>query len=94
MPDRLVAPVFDVDSSDNPIDTYLPQNGNRGYRVSRYELDLEYKVESNRLTGKAKITAVTMTPAKSRSTDHDSLIAMEATTLPSSVNPYAARTKA
>ncbi|OZC47485.1 peptidase M1 [Rhodococcus sp. WWJCD1] len=56
---RLVAPVFDVDSSDNPIDTYLPQNGNRGYRVSRYELDLEYKVESNRLTGKAKITAVT-----------------------------------
>ena len=42
----------------------------------------------------AKITAVTMTPAKSRSTDYDSLIAMAATTLPSSVKPYAARTKA
>ncbi|WP_435591294.1 M1 family metallopeptidase [Nocardia sp. bgisy118] len=42
-----------------PIDDYLPQNGNRGYRVSRYELELVYKVASNRLTGRAEITAVT-----------------------------------
>ncbi|MEU7139171.1 M1 family metallopeptidase [Nocardia sp. NPDC046473] len=42
-----------------PIDEYLPQNGNRGYRVSRYELDLTYKVASNRLAGRAEITAVT-----------------------------------
>ncbi|MBO0852185.1 MAG: M1 family metallopeptidase [Nocardia sp.] len=42
-----------------PIDDYLPQNGNRGYRVSRYELDLGYRVSSNRLSGKATITAVT-----------------------------------
>ncbi|MEU8897650.1 M1 family metallopeptidase [Nocardia sp. NPDC048505] len=41
-----------------PIDEYLPQNGNRGYRVSRYELDLVYKVASNRLAGRAEITAV------------------------------------
>ncbi|WP_280316137.1 hypothetical protein, partial [Nocardia abscessus] len=26
-----------------PIDDYLPQNGNRGYRVSRYELELSYR---------------------------------------------------
>ncbi|QNG17344.1 M1 family metallopeptidase [Rhodococcus triatomae] len=51
--------------TDTPIDPYLPQNGNRGYRVSRYELDLEYKVASNRLAGKATITAVT-TEARSR----------------------------
>ncbi|MBF6329501.1 M1 family metallopeptidase [Nocardia transvalensis] len=44
---------------EEPIDEYLPQNGNRGYRVSRYELDLEYKVASNRLAGRASITAVT-----------------------------------
>ena len=44
---------------DEPIDPYLPQNGNRGYRVSRYELELTYKVFSNRLAGKAVITAVT-----------------------------------
>jgi aminopeptidase N len=50
---------------DEPLDPYLPQNGNRGYRVSRYELDLTYKVHSNRLTGKATITAVT-TEARSR----------------------------
>ncbi|MGV9411579.1 M1 family metallopeptidase [Nocardia sp. NPDC003693] len=45
--------------AEEPIDDYLPQNGNRGYRVSRYELDLTYKVASNRLAGRAEITAVT-----------------------------------
>ena len=45
--------------SEDPIDPYLPQNGNRGYRVSRYELELQYRVASNRLTGRATITAVT-----------------------------------
>ncbi|NNH73182.1 M1 family metallopeptidase [Nocardia uniformis] len=44
---------------EEPIDEYLPQNGNRGYRVSRYELGLVYKVSSNRLSGRAEITAVT-----------------------------------
>ncbi|WP_280233361.1 M1 family metallopeptidase [Nocardia cyriacigeorgica] len=43
---------------DAPIDEYLPQNGNRGYRVSRYELELIYKVAANRLAGRAEITAV------------------------------------
>ena len=43
------------------IDPYLPNNGNFGYRVSRYELDLEYKVAINRLSGSATITAVTLT---------------------------------
>lgn len=42
------------------IDPYLPRNGNFGYRVSRYELDLEYKVAINRLAGSATITAVTL----------------------------------
>lgn len=42
-------------------DPYLPDSGNSGYRVSRYELDLEYKVHSNRLSGTATITAVTLT---------------------------------
>ena len=31
------------------IDPYLPADGNFGYRVSRYELELEYKVAINRL---------------------------------------------
>jgi aminopeptidase N len=47
-------------SSPPVIDPYLPNNGNFGYRVSRYELELEYKVSSNRLTGSASITAVTL----------------------------------
>ena len=37
-----------------------PKNGNFGYRVSRYELELEYKVAINRLAGSATITAVTL----------------------------------
>jgi aminopeptidase N len=43
------------------IDPYLPTNGNLGYRVSRYELDLEYKVAINRLSGSVTITAATLT---------------------------------
>ena len=42
------------------VDEYLPKNGDPGYRVSRYELDLEYKVSINRLSGSATITAVTL----------------------------------
>ena len=42
------------------IDPYLPHSGNFGYRVSRYDLDLDYKVASNRLSGTATITAVTL----------------------------------
>jgi aminopeptidase N len=42
------------------IDPYLPENGNFGYRVSRYELELEYKVAIHRLSGTATITAVTL----------------------------------
>jgi aminopeptidase N len=39
------------------IDPYLPKNGNPGYRVSQYDLALEYKVAINRLSGSATITA-------------------------------------
>ncbi|MGE2690189.1 M1 family metallopeptidase [Mycolicibacterium pulveris] len=45
-------------STDRIVDPYLPGSGNLGYRVSRYELDLEYKVATNRLSGTATITAV------------------------------------
>lgn len=48
-------------ANNRSIDSYLPQNGNFGYRVSRYELDLEYKVSINRLAGSVTITAVTLT---------------------------------
>lgn len=51
------------------IDPYLPDNGNFGYRVSRYELDLEYKVAINRLTGTATITAVTLASLKTFTLD-------------------------
>jgi aminopeptidase N len=39
-------------------DSYLPEHGNGGYRVEHYDLDLTYKVRSNRLSGRATLTAV------------------------------------
>jgi aminopeptidase N len=41
-------------SADDP---YVPTHGNGGYKVESYELDLDYRVNSNRLSGKATITA-------------------------------------
>jgi len=58
-----------VSTSAPVIDPYLPHVGNFGYRVSRYELHLEYKMESNRLAGTADITAVTLASLKSFTLD-------------------------
>jgi aminopeptidase N len=43
--------------ADHSTDSYLPGHGNGGYRVLHYDLDLEYRVVTNRLAGKATITA-------------------------------------
>ncbi|HTY29998.1 M1 family metallopeptidase [Mycobacterium sp.] len=51
------------------LDDYLPKNGDCGYRVSRYELDLDYQVAINRLSGSATITAVTLTELQQLSLD-------------------------
>ncbi|MGB3698546.1 MAG: M1 family metallopeptidase [Gordonia sp. (in: high G+C Gram-positive bacteria)] len=46
-----------LSAASHELDPYLPRSGNLGYRVSRYDLDLTYKVNSNRLDGVATITA-------------------------------------
>ncbi|MGB3484559.1 MAG: M1 family metallopeptidase [Mycobacterium sp.] len=51
------------------IDPYLPGNGNFGYRVSRYELNLQYKVAINRLSGAVTITAATLAALRTFSLD-------------------------
>ncbi|BBH69366.1 aminopeptidase [Actinoplanes sp. OR16] len=38
-------------------DSYLPAHGDDGYRVLHYDLELDYRVVSNRLAGRAVITA-------------------------------------
>ena len=40
-------------------DPYLPTRGNGGYAVERYELDLTYRIATNRLAGTAVIHATT-----------------------------------
>lgn len=43
-------------------DPYMPGHGTNAYRVSRYELDLDYKLSSNRLGGRAVLHAVALYP--------------------------------
>jgi aminopeptidase len=43
-------------------DPYLPRHGNPGYRVLHYDLDLDYKLSSNRLAGRAALTARATAP--------------------------------
>ncbi|NYD67608.1 M1 family metallopeptidase [Agromyces atrinae] len=40
-------------------DPYIPRSGNGGYRVASYDLDLTYRVPTNRLEGTATLTIVT-----------------------------------
>ena len=63
------------------IDPYLPNNGNFGYRVSRYELELEYKVAINRLTGAATITAATLASLKTFTLDLSDALAVTKVTV-------------
>src|SRR5271169_623438 len=58
-----------LNAEQTVIDPYLPKSGNLGYRVSRYELALEYKVAINRLVGSATIAAVTLTEVEEFSLD-------------------------
>jgi aminopeptidase len=43
-----------------PPDPYLPGNGDPGYRVLHYDLELDYRVASNRLTGEATLQVETL----------------------------------
>ncbi|MGB6124046.1 MAG: M1 family peptidase, partial [Gordonia sp. (in: high G+C Gram-positive bacteria)] len=46
-----------LSAASHELDPYLPGNGNLGYRVTRYDLALDYRVNSNRLSGTATVTA-------------------------------------
>jgi aminopeptidase N len=50
-------PVGASPGADRSTDSYLPAHGNGGYRVLHYDLNLDYRVVSNRLAGQAVITA-------------------------------------
>ena len=43
-------------------DPYVPDSGNGGYRVTHYDLDLTYRMRSNRLHGRARLFAVAGQP--------------------------------
>ena len=52
-----VGPLGATPGAEHSTDSYLPAHGNGGYRVLHYDLDLDYRVMTNRLAGKAVITA-------------------------------------
>ena len=43
-------------------DPYFPAHGDPSYRVTRYELDLDYRPRANRLDGAARLTAAAVRP--------------------------------
>jgi aminopeptidase N len=43
-------------------DAYLPASGNGGYRTTSYDLQLQYRISTNRLTATATITATASEP--------------------------------
>ncbi|WP_223199414.1 M1 family metallopeptidase [Solihabitans fulvus] len=43
-------------------DTYLPEHGNGGYRTEHYDVELDYRLGTGRLAGRARITAVATQP--------------------------------
>ena len=43
-------------------DPYLPSHGNGGYQVTRYDLDLDYRVASNHLLGRGRLSMVATQP--------------------------------
>lgn len=51
------------------VDPYIPGSGNPGYRVSRYELDLTYRVAPNNLDGTASVTMTADTALQSLTLD-------------------------
>lgn len=73
------------------IDPYLPAVGNFGYRVSRYELELQYKVTINRLTGTATITAVTLAALRSFTLDLSDALSVSKVTV-NGARPHQFRT--
>ena len=40
---------------DEVLDPYVPERGDRRYAVTHYDLDLVYRVSSNRLAGRAAL---------------------------------------
>lgn len=50
-------------------DDYLPASGNPGFRVRHYDLELNYRVNTNRLAGRAVLTAIADQPLNTFSLD-------------------------
>jgi aminopeptidase N len=50
-------------------DEYLPGHGDHSFGVRRYDLALDYRVEGNRLTGRAEIAAVAHEPLRAIALD-------------------------
>ena len=73
------------------LDPYMPHSGNLGYRISRYHLELDYRVSSNRLTGTATITATSYQTLSRFALDLASSMRVERVTVNGGRAPYSHR---
>lgn len=55
--------ILPPDQGTGAPDSYLPGQGTTAYRVARYELELDYKLRSNRLNGRAVLHTVVRRPS-------------------------------
>lgn len=69
MTEKAGCPDTGAQGADRSGDSYLPQHGNGGYRVGHYDLELDYRIASNRLSGRATLTATGTQPLASFSLD-------------------------
>ena len=60
-------------TSPDTADDYLPGHGDLSYDVTRYDLHLDYKLDGNRLNGRARIDAVAREELRSFTLDHQTL---------------------
>jgi aminopeptidase N len=60
-------------------------HGDASYRVEHYDLDLDYRVRTNRLTGTARLTVRTLTPTRELALDLGALAVHEVTVAGASV---------
>jgi len=51
------------------LDPYVPERGDAGYAVTHYDLEIDYRVSSNRLAGKAALDVVAVEPVSTLQVD-------------------------
>ena len=64
-----MSPTFPASPFGDEPDSYLPSNGDRSFSTERYDLELDYRIEDNYLSGRARIRLRTNHPCSALNFD-------------------------